>query len=142
MSTDVTIDINQAGNELENSKNRKLQGASDWLVNTDLKYDFTLRNDWKNTMTLVYGVYGDRIFAVGSSGVDHIYEKSFSKLDFIWTSTFSKNIEMKFAIDNILNPNYIKEIGNNSTITITEDSLIMRQYKKGVGFSVNLGYTF
>lgn len=142
MSTDVKIDITKKGNELENSKNRKLQGASDWLINTDLKYDFTIRKDWKNTMTLVYGVYGDRIFAVGSSGVDHIYEKSFSKLDFIWSSTFSKNIEMKFAIDNILNPNYTKEIGDNSTITITEDSLIMRQYKKGIGFSVNLGYTF
>lgn len=142
MSTDVTIDIKKQGNELENSTNRKLQGASDWIINSDLKYDFNLNKDWKNTMTLVYGVYGDRIFAVGSSGVDHIYEKSFSKLDLIWTSTFSKNIELKFAIDNILNPKYQKEIGGNSTITITEDSLIMREYKKGVGFSINLGYTF
>jgi outer membrane receptor protein involved in Fe transport len=142
MSTDVTIDLKKQGNELENSTNRKLQGASDWIINTDLKYDFTLNKEWKNTMTLVYGVYGDRIFAVGSSGVDHIYEKTFSKLDLIWTSTFSKNIEMKFAIDNILNPKYQKEIGDKSTITITEDSLIMREYKKGVGFSINLGYTF
>jgi len=142
MSTDVTIDIKKQGNELENSTNRKLQGASDWIINSDLKYDFNLNKDWKNTMTLVYGVYGDRIFAVGSSGVDHIYEKSFSKLDLIWTSTFSKNIELKFAIDNILNPKYQKEIGDKSTITITEDSLIMREYKKGVGFSINLGYTF
>jgi len=142
MSTEVTIDITKQGNELENSTNRKLQGASDWLINSDLKYDFTINKDWKNSMSLVYNVYGDRIYAVGSSGIDHIYEKSFSKLDFVWTNTISKNIEIKFAIDNILNPSYTKELGSKSTLNITEDSLIVREYKKGVGFSINLGYTF
>jgi outer membrane receptor protein involved in Fe transport len=142
MSTDVTIDITKQGNELENSKNRKLQGASDWLINSDLKYDFDIKKDWKNTMSLVYNVYGDRIYAVGSSGIDHIYEKSFSKLDFIWTNIISKKIEVKLAIDNILNPSYKKELGSESTLNITEDSLIVREYKKGVGFSINLGYTF
>ena len=142
MNTDVKIDLTKQGNELENSKNRKLQGASNWMINTDLKYDFTLNNNWKNTMTLVYNVYGDRIFAVGSSGIDHIYEKSFSKLDFVWSSTLSKNIELKFSAENLLNPYYRKELGKNSTINITEESLILREYKKGVGFSVNLGYTF
>lgn len=142
MSTDVKIDLTKQGNELENSSNRQLQGASNWIVNTDLKYDFTLNQDWKNTMTLVYNVYGDRIFAVGSSGMDHIYEKSFSKLDFVWSSTLSKNIDLKFTAENLLNPYYRKELGKESTINITEDSLILREYKKGIGFSVNLGYTF
>ena len=142
MSTDVKVDPTKQGNELENGTNRKLQGASSWLINSDLKYDFVLRKDWKNSMTLVYNVYGDRIFAVGSSGIDHIYEKSFSKLDFIWTSSLSKNIELKFGVDNILNPSYKKELGSKSTINITEDSLVLREFKKGVGFSVNIGYTF
>ncbi|KIA94159.1 TonB-dependent receptor [Flavobacterium sp. KMS] len=142
MSTDVKIDLTKQGNELENSTNRKLQGASNWIINTDLKYDFTLNTAWKNSMTLVYNVYGDRIFAVGSSGMDHIYEKSFSKLDFVWTSTLSKNIELKFSAENLINPYYRKELGKNSTIDITEDSLVLREYKKGVGFSVNIGYTF
>ena len=142
MSTDVKIDPTKQGNELENSTNRKLQGASNWLINSDLKYDFVLRKDWKNSMTLVYNVYGDRIFAVGSSGMDHIYEKSFSKLDFIWTNSISKSIELKFGIDNILNPSYRKELGSTSTLNITEDSLVLREFKKGVGFSFNIGYTF
>nr|WP_315191366.1 outer membrane beta-barrel protein [uncultured Flavobacterium sp.] len=142
MSTDVKIDLKKQGNELENSSNRKLQGASNWLINTDLKYDFTLNKEWKNSMTLVYNVYGDRIFAVGSSGIDHIYEKSFSKLDFVWSSLISKNIELKLAVDNILNPSYKKELGSNSTLEITEESLVLKEYKKGVGFSINIGYTF
>ena len=142
MSTDVKIDLKKQGNELENSSNRKLQGASNWLINTDLKYDFTLNKDWKNSMTLVYNVYGDRIFAVGSSGIDHIYEKSFSKLDFVWSSFISKNIELKLAVDNILNPSYKKELGANSTLEITEESLVLKEYKKGVRFSINIVYTF
>jgi hypothetical protein len=142
MSTDVKIDLKKQGNELENNSNRNLQGASNWLINTDLKYDFVLNTEWKNSMTLVYNVYGDRIFAVGSSGIDHIYEKSFSKLDFVWSSTLSKNIDLKFVVDNLLNPSYKKELGPNSTLAITEDSLILREFKKGVGFSVNIGYTF
>ena len=142
MNTDVTIDLTKEDTKLENSKNRNLQGASNWLINSDLKYDFILNNDWKNTMTLVYNVYGDRIFAVGSSGIDHMYEKSFGKLDFVWSSTLSKSIELKFSAENLLNPYYRKEIGNNSTLNITEDSLVLREYKRGVGFSVNLGYTF
>jgi outer membrane receptor for ferrienterochelin and colicin len=142
MSTDVKIDLKKQGNELENNSNRNLQGASNWLINTDLKYDFVLNTEWKNSMTLVYNVYGDRIFAVGSSGIDHIYEKSFSKLDFVWSSTLSKNIDLKFAVDNLLNPSYKKELGPKSTIAITEESLILREFKKGVGFSVNIGYTF
>jgi outer membrane receptor protein involved in Fe transport len=141
MSTNVKIDLNKQGNELENSTKRKLQGASSWLLNSDLKYDFTIK-EWKNSMTLVYNIYGDRIFAVGSSGIDHIYEKSFGKLDFVWTSNITKNIELKFSADNLLNPNYRKELGPNSTLKITEDSLVLREYKKGVGFSINLGYTF
>lgn len=142
MSTDVKVDPTKQGNELENGTNRKLQGASSWLVNSDLKYDFILNKDWKNSMTLVYNVYGDRIFAVGSSGIDHIYEKSFSKLDFVWSNSISKNIELKFSVDNILNPSYKKELGSKSTLNISEDSLIVREYKKGVGFSFNIGYTF
>ena len=142
MSTDVKIDLKKQGNELENSTNRKLQGASSWLINSDLKYDFILNKDWKNSMTLVYNVYGDRIFAVGSSGIDHIYEKSFSKLDFVWTNSISKSIELKFGVDNILNPSYKKELGSKNTLNITEDSLILREFKKGVGFSFNIGYTF
>ena len=142
MNTDVKIDPRKQGNELENSKSRKLQGASSWLINSDLKYDFIFRKDWKNSMTVVYNVYGDRIFAVGSSGMDHIYEKSFSKLDFIWSTAVSKNIDIKFAVDNILNPSYRKELGTKSNIRITEDSLIVKEFKKGVGFSVNVGYTF
>ena len=83
-----------------------------------------------------------RIYALGTAGLDHVYEKPFSKLDFIWNTKLSKNLDVKFSVDNILNPKYEREMGKNSTTVISEDSLVMLNYKRGVGFSLNIGYTF
>ena len=129
-------------NELENNKTRALQGASNWVINGDIKYDFKLGKDIKNTATLVYGVKGKNIYSVGSAGVDHIYEMPFHKLDLVYSSKFTKNLSAKFTVDNILNPTQKLELGKNSETPIIENSLIVEDYKKGVGFALSLSYTF
>jgi outer membrane receptor protein involved in Fe transport len=140
MKTNVAVDLIK--NPLENNSKRDLQGASNWLINSDLKYDFQFNEDMKNTISVVYGISGKRIYAVGTAGLDHIYEKPFSKLDFVWSSKLSKNIEAKLSVDNILNPYFKRELGNESKVNITESDLVLKQYKKGTGFSLNIGYTF
>lgn len=129
-------------NKLENSPSRELQGASNWIVNADAKYEFKLGKKVTNTATLVYGVKGKNIFAVGTAGLDHIYEMPFHKLDFVYSTKFTKNLSAKFSADNILNPYQRLELGNNSKFEILEPSLVLREYKKGVGFSLSLSYTF
>jgi outer membrane receptor protein involved in Fe transport len=121
---------------------RDLQGASNWLVNSDLKYEFNLGKDWTNTMSLVYGVFGKRIYAVGTNGQDHTYELPVSQLDLVWSSKISEHFDVKFTADNLLNPARRLEFGNDGTIKIAEESLIAQSYKKGVGFSLKVGYTF
>ncbi|KRB53887.1 TonB-dependent receptor [Flavobacterium sp. Root186] len=121
---------------------RDLQGASNWLVNSDLKYEFNLGKDWTNTMSLVYGVFGKRIYAVGTNGQDHTYELPVSQLDLVWASKISEHFDVKFTADNLLNPERKLEFGNEGTIKVAEPSLLANSYKKGVGFSVKLGYTF
>ena len=140
MKTDVNVDLIK--NPLENNKSRALQGASDWLINSDLKYDFKFNEDMKNTISLVYGVSGERIYAVGTAGIDHIYEKPFHKLDFVWSSKLSKNIEAKLAVENILNPSFRRELGSESQQTITDTDLTVREFKRGTGFSLGINYTF
>lgn len=137
MYTKVTID-----NTIETNPDRQLQGASPWLVNADLKYEFDFNPNWKNTMTLVYNVYGKRIFAVGTNGLDHYYEQPFNKLDFVWGNNISKKWDVKFSIDNILNPKYSIMLGDENKIPINESDLTVKDYKRGVGFSLNLAYTF
>ncbi len=140
MKTEVTVD--KINNEIENSDKRALQGASDWLINSDIKYDFKFNKEMTNSISIVYGVAGEKIYAVGTNGLDHVYEKPFHKLDFVWSSRLSKNIDAKLAIDNILNPSFKRVLGDNSTTQIFESDLTVREFKRGTGVSLNLSYIF
>lgn len=121
---------------------RKLQGASPWILNADLKYDSEFDKDWKSSMTMVYSIYSKRIYAVGTNGLDNYYEMPFGKLDFIWQNKISDKFDVKFSAENLLNPNYKIELGKDSRIPITESDLTVKEYKKGIGFSMNVSYTF
>jgi len=139
MYSNVTI---SKKNSAETNPNRQLQGASPWLINADLKYDFEFSEDWSNTVSLVYNVYGKRIFAVGTNGLDHYYEQPFNKLDLVWSNKIGKNWDAKFSIDNILNPKYSIKLGEDNKIPIIEQDLTVKDFKRGTGFSMNVSYTF
>ena len=141
MITEATVNKNRPG-YFDTFEKRNLQGASNWLINSDIKYEFNIGSTSKNTASLVYNVYGERIYAVGIAGNDHIYEKPFHKLDFVWGSTINKKWDLKFSIDNILNPLYKRELGTESLIPISASSLLLQSFKRGVGFSTSISYTF
>ncbi len=145
MHTEVTIDKATNGYETiarDENPVRQLQGASPWLINADVRYDFKFNENWKNTLSFVYNVYGDRIFAVGTEKLDNIYEKSFHKVDIVLSSRFNKNWDLRVSIDNLLNPLYTMELGTKSRTTINEADLVVKSFKRGIGFSYNLTYTF
>lgn len=145
MYTQTTID--KAKNSAEtaaigNDNTRRLQGASPWLINADIKHETDFSKKWKSTMTLAYNIYGERIYAVGTNGLDNYYEKPFGKLDFIWNNKISNKWDVKFGVENILNPAYKIDLGEKSTVKIYENDLTVKDYKRGVGVSLGLGYTF
>ena len=143
MHTEATSEKNREGGAyFDTFDKRQLQGASNWLVNADLKYDFKFSEKWTNTATFVYGVYGERIYAVGIGGLDHVYEKPFHKLDFIWSQNINKAWDVKLSIDNILNPYYERVLGDESLIPVTENSLTVQNFKRGTGFSLGASYKF
>jgi outer membrane receptor protein involved in Fe transport len=145
MDTKVTIDpIKNSAETIaqDNNATRKLQGASPWLINADLKYESNFSKSWKNTMTLVYNIYSKRIYAVGTNKLDNYYEMPYGKLDFIWGNNISQKWDLKLSIDNILNPSYKIEVGDKSRLNILENDFTIKEFKKGIGFSLNLGYTF
>ena len=127
---------------IETHKSRELQGASKWLINSDLKYQFKFSEKWSNTLSLVYSVFGKRIYSVGTAGLDHIYELPVNQLDLVWSSKLSDHFDLKFSAANLLNPEIKLEQGNDGTTPIQENSNVVDSYKKGVGFSLNLSYTF
>jgi outer membrane receptor protein involved in Fe transport len=148
MQTKVTVPntvISPSGNisqSIETHKDRELQGASKWLINSDLKYQFDLNEKWSNTVSAVYSVFGKRIYSIGTAGIDHIYELPVSKLDIVWTSKFSEHFDLKLSVDNILNPYAKLELGDDSRDNFIGNSRTIQDYKKGIGFSFSLGYTF
>jgi outer membrane receptor protein involved in Fe transport len=141
MYTNAVTDKNRVGN-FDTFDERQLQGASPWMINSDLKYDFSFSENWKSTASFVYNVYGERIYAVGIAGYDHIYENPFHKLDFIWSHNLNKSWDVRFIADNLLNPVYSQEIGDESKIDIQENSRVLKDFKRGIGFSLNVAYTF
>ncbi|MFT3794956.1 TonB-dependent receptor domain-containing protein [Flavobacterium sp.] len=127
---------------IETHRDRDLQGASKWIINSDLKYQFDFSKNWKNTVSVVYSLFGKRIYSVGTGGLDHIYELPVSKLDLVWGHKLGEHFDLKIAIDNILNPKEKFEMGNKSVDrTIIVDRLL-RNYSSGTNFSVGLNYTF
>uniref|UniRef100_UPI00262E30C6 TonB-dependent receptor domain-containing protein n=1 Tax=Flavobacterium sp. TaxID=239 RepID=UPI00262E30C6 len=148
MKTQVTVSpvtINSDGsiiNSIETHKSRDLQGASKWLINSDLKYQFSFNEKWENTLSLVYAVFGKRIYAVGTGGLDHIYELPVQQLDFVWGSKLNDHFDVKFVANNILNPLVKFEQGKDGTAPLAEESNLITSYKRGTGFSMNLSYTF
>jgi hypothetical protein len=127
---------------IETHRDRELQGASKWIINADLKYQFKFSETWTNTATLVYSVFGKRIYSVGSLPFDHIYELPVSKLDFVWSSKLSDHFDLKLSADNILNPTVKMELGEDSNAGYSESTRVLQDYKRGVGFSAGLTYTF
>jgi len=145
MVTKATIDPLRNASEIKslgNKLTRKLQGASPWLINADIKHESDFSKKWKSTMTLAYNIYGERIYAVGTNGLDSYYEKPFGKLDFIWNNKIATKWDVKFGVENILNPTYQIELGGDSKINVVENDLTVKDYKRGVGVSLGLGYTF
>jgi outer membrane receptor protein involved in Fe transport len=147
MQTKVDVNptfINSNGSvsqSVETHRDRDLQGASKWLINSDLKYQFDFNENWSNTVSLVYSVFGKRIFSVGTLPFDHIYEMPVNRLDVVWGSKVSEHFDFKFSAHNILNPKVRFETGSESTATFTETSRILQDYKRGIGFSLSLNYT-
>jgi len=145
MYTKTTIDVAKNSSEtaaIGNKNTRRLQGASPWLINADIKHESDFGKNWKSTMTLAYNIYGERIYAVGTNGLDNYYEKPFGKLDFIWSNKIADKWDVKLGVENILNPTYRIDLGSNSTVVIYENDLTVKDYKRGVGVSLGLGYTF
>ena len=143
MYSDVerSTDQNQE-TDVESNRKRALQGAAPWTVNADLKYEYKNAENFTKTYSLVYNVSGKKIYGVGFSKLDNIFEMPFHQLDFVYNNQISKNWNVKLAIQNLLNSEYQLKLGNNSLVQVQESSLMMENYKKGTSFNMTVGYTF
>ncbi|MDM1555657.1 TonB-dependent receptor [Chryseobacterium indologenes] len=128
----------------EKLNKRGLQGASPYTINADLKYELKGRNNLAHTFSLVYNVSGSKIYATGGTGTDNYYEKPFSQLDFVYQGQLSKNWNLKFGIQNILNSQYKILIGDKNYLqtNFEQGNNRFTSYYRGTTFNLTVGYTF
>ncbi|WP_415328434.1 TonB-dependent receptor plug domain-containing protein [Chryseobacterium sp. MMS23-Vi53] len=124
---------------------RGLQGAAPYTINADLKYEIKNRNNLAQTFSLVYNVSGSKIYATGGTGTDNYYEKPFHQVDFVYQGQLTKNWNVKFAVQNILDSKYRILLGEDKSylpLKVEDGSNVLTDYYRGVTFNFTVGYTF
>lgn len=143
MFTEVNIDSEittfNGSNIAPTNTSRQLQGASPFIINTDLTYKVeSPSGKHKITSTLDYSVFGDRIYSAGGNGVGDIFEQGFSTLNFNFTDAIGEHWEVSLKGRNLLNPT-IQRYQDQEDQGI--EYTVFRQ-KLGIDFSLGLTYKF
>ncbi|RNC92874.1 MAG: TonB-dependent receptor [Allomuricauda sp.] len=115
----------------------ELEGASPFVINTDLNYSPTSFGTYKPKATVVFSYFSDRIFSLGAGSLGNIVEKAVPTLDFVWRNSFGEHFEANLSAKNILDPDisFIREGTGIGDITI-------REYNLGVNIGLTLKYKF
>ncbi|WP_109302333.1 TonB-dependent receptor [Aquimarina sp. AU474] len=100
---DPTITTFNGSNIAPTNIERQLQGASPFLINTDLVYGKKFEKH-NITTALDFNIFGDRVYSAGGNGVGDIFEKGFGVLNFNFKDEIGDHIEISFKAKNLLNP--------------------------------------
>ncbi len=136
------IKIPGEGISLTNT-DRPMQGASPYLVNADLGYEIKYGRNHQSAISLVYNVYGKRIWSVGAAGVGDIYELPFHSLDVIFQNRFNNRLGIDLKARNLTNSAFI--LTQDYYTEASESPSGAKEvftFKKGVGFELTVNYTF
>ncbi len=123
------------GTILATNSKRQMQGASPYLVSSDIGYEFSL-DQIKSRWSLVYNVFGPRVFIAGTYGRGDVHEKPVSTLDLVMKNQIGDRIDLNFSIKNILNPKIVQEQINAG------EAYVFNEYRLGTTFGASLNYRF
>lgn len=105
----IKSEVNLGALDIQDSK-RRMQGQSPYILNVGLFYQ-----DSSFMVSVIYNVFGSRLFVVGDRTYPDVYEKERHVIDFNISKTFLKKWTIKLSIVDILNQPVIlkQEISNN-----------------------------
>lgn len=127
--TDVTLDLINTP-----KRNSELEGASPFLINSDLTYQIIDRKNRNLTSSLVFNYFSDRIYTIGALGYEDIIEEGVATLDFVSSYQLSKSIGLKLKATNLLDPSFTLTRESNHS----SEKTILNQYKKGINVSLGV----
>ena len=121
--SDSEIDLDRAAagaGQITNDSRRTTQ-HSEWVANLQFGWD---SQDTRHAATLVYNVFGERVFFAGIDGNDDAFEQPFHSLDFVYSWYPSENLTLKLKVQNLLNEELeIEQRGSAGTVTVIEQDV-------------------
>jgi hypothetical protein len=122
------------------NETRQLVGQAPFVINAALEYEHYRWGVWR----LLYNTVGETVTAGGVDiqpenplvvGLPDIFQQRRDQLDLVWIldlAPFGAPLKTKFAVENILNDDYVEKQG----------SQITNRYFTGVTFTMGATYTF
>lgn len=126
--SDSEITIGDAAPGLTNNKRRMTQ-HSEYVANLQVGYDSP---GGAHSASLVYSVFGERIFFAGRNGADDAYEQPFHSLDLVWSWFPTDALSLKLRLQNLL----------DEQIEIEQGGVIVLEQTAGMTTKLDLSYRF
>lgn len=114
-----------------------LEGASPFLVNFDLSYNYT-KKEKSFVGSFIFNYFSDRIHTIGARGYKDIIEGSVPTLDFASSYSFNKYFSLKLKAANLLNATY--RLSRESDAP--NEKVVLNEFKKGLNISLGVSYQF
>ncbi len=108
---------------------RPLTGASEYVANIMLGFDSF---DGAHTASLIYNVFGERLYVAGRNGAPDGFEQPFHSLDFTYAWYPTERFTVKAKLQNIL----------DEAITIEREGVVIFEQPTGQAFSLSVQYAY
>lgn len=123
---------------LTQDRRRPLQGQSPYVVNTGLYYN---DQDRGLQVSLLYNIYGRRIFTVGDREIPTIYEMPRNLVDLSISKKLTDKIDAKLGVSDLLNAELIfREDGNYDSRLdneLTDKPVLRQRFGPYITFDLN-----
>lgn len=125
------------------STSRSLQGASDFIINTDIAYEIVTNEKVNSKVSFIYNTFSDRIYAVGTDGAADIIQKPIHQLDFTWRNTFNTKYQLNLSMRNLLDSKFLStQDPTNTVANPAQFSNVNNSLTQGINISLEFAYTF
>lgn len=124
---DVNDPVNPCFADAPTNAVRSLSGASEYVANIMLGFDSP---GAKHTASLIYNVFGERLYTAGRNGSPDSFEQPFDSLDFTYFWYPTESITLKLVVQNIL----------GSTTDIERAGVLV--FKEDPGTSVGVAFNW
>lgn len=119
------------------NQQRSLQGASPYLMNIDLSYAPTFRNGSQLTAMLLYNLQGERIHAVGISGLGDEKQDALHTLNFVSTYRMNDRVSLKMQLNDLLGQDIVFRQATRSG-----KSVEVERYGQGTSIEIGVSCQF